>query len=403
MNATLKYFKSFGIPIGISLLLYLIDPYLQGYLFGWILVVLIVFKKGFLLQNLDRGFVLITIFSFTYALFYRFDPYGGQQFIYNYAFVPPGFYLLGKYFVNKHSTHRNIFILLISIGYVFSFSAMISVLLVFMKDGFSSLERNLPMFWSGNVVAATKMGSFFLFNMCLPGLLLIKQVKLSLAFKIFGGVVFFLSLICVIRLGSRTQLLVSVITIVISVLYVLKMQSFKKNIPMLFMIVILIGVIATQVSFDKDADWMSVYSSRMDDTKNVASAGGRSQRWERAVENLFVKPMGWNKNEFGHAHNLWLDVAMIGGVMPMIFLFFFSVKSFFDIKKAIQLRPDQLSLNALILAYGLSLFLVFFVEPIMIGYFNLFAVFCIFMGVVNAYNVKFKVNSSVSEIKNTLN
>jgi len=127
----------------------------------------------------------------------------------------------------------------------------------------------------------------------------------------------------------------------------------------------------------------------MDDSKNVASAGGRSQRWGKALENIFTKPMGWSRNEFGFAHNLWLDTAMIGGIMPMIFLFFFSMKSFFDIKKAINLRPKELTFNALILVYSLSLFLVFFVEPILVGYFNLFSMFCIFMGVIAGYNSRF--------------
>ncbi|MFS4492256.1 O-antigen ligase family protein [Maribacter sp. 2308TA10-17] len=243
------------------------------------------------------------------------------------------------------------------------------------------------------------MGGFFMLNMCLPGLLLIRQLKLSLGFKIFGGVIFFLSLICVIRLGSRTQLLISVLTILVSIIYTLRKQSIKKNIPMLFMIVILLGIVATQVSFDRNADWMAVYVSRMDDAKNVASAGGRSQRWEKAIENIFTKPMGWSKNEFGFAHNLWLDVAMVGGVMPMIFLFFFCVKSFFQVKKTIKLLPDQISFNALVLTYAISFFLVFFVEPIMIGYFRLFSVFCIFIGILNGYNSRFSNTSLIPKVQ----
>ncbi len=389
MNSSLKYFKSIGYVIGFCLIIYLIDPFMQGYILSWLLVVFIFFKKNFLSKNLDSGFVLISIFSITYALFYSFDPYGGQQFIYNYAFVPPGFYLLGKYLVNEHSTHKNLLILLIMIGFLFSFSAMVSVLLVFLDGGFSSINRNLPMFWNGSVVSATLMGGFFMLNMCLPGVLLIRQLKLSLRFNIFCGIIFFLSLICVIRLGSRTQLAISVITLLMSIIYALKNQSIKRNIPMLFMLVVLCGIIASQVSFDKNADWMSVYASRMEDSKNVASAGGRSERWEKAIENIFSKPMGWNKDEFGFAHNLWLDVAMVGGVMPMIFLIFFSIKSFFQVKRTIRLNSRQISFNALVLAYALSFFLVFFVEPIMIGYFRLFSVFCIFIGVLTAYNSKF--------------
>ncbi len=393
MNATIKYFKSFDFPISMSLFLYLLDPYARGYVFGWIAVTLIFFKKDFLLKNLDKGYVLISIFSITYALFYSFDPTGGQQYIFVYAIIPPGFYLLGKYFINQFCSHKNLFILLICIGFTFSITPMISVLQVFLKGGFASVERNLPLFWNGSVLNATNMSSYFLFNMSLPGLLLIKQLKLSLSFKIFSGVIFFLSLICVIRLGSRTQLAIGFISILITVLYALKKQSLKKNLPMLLGLVVFIGLFATQVNFDKDADWMSVYASRMEDSKNVASAGGRSQRWEKAAENIFTKPMGWSKNEFGFAHNLWLDVAMIGGILPMIFLIFFHFKSFFDIKKALALHPKELSFNALVLSYSICIILVFFVEPIMIGYFNLFSVSCIFLGVINAYNEKFKIHT----------
>lgn len=386
-----KYLKSLGIPLLGCLFLYLLDPFYLGFVFGWLLVVFLYLKKEFLLGNLDGNFVLILAFSIIYALFYSFDyQANGRQFIINYALIPPGFYLLGKYIVNSYSSHKHIFKFLILIGFVFSLSAMVSVLIIFSKTGFNSLDRNLPMFWNGNIVSATNMGAFFLFNMCLPGLLLIRQLKLGLSFKIFGGVIYFLSLICVLRLGSRTQLVISLLATLICVFYSVKKQSLKKNTPMFIMIVILGVIIATNVSFDKNADWMTLFASRMDDSNNVASAGGRSYRWERAMTNIFTKPLGWSKNEFGFSHNLWFDVAMVAGVIPMLLLMLFSVKSLLQIRRSLKIAPGEITFNALVVVFSISIFLLLAVEPIMVGYFKLFSVFCIFVGIIVAYNKNYK-------------
>ncbi len=398
-----KYINSLGIPIIGCLFLYLLDPYFLGFVFGWFLVVLLYLKKDFLLNNLDGNFVLLLAFSIIYALFYSFDyQANGRQFIINYALIPPGFYLLGKYIVNKHSSHKHIFKFLILIGFVFSLSAMISVLIVFGKTGFNSLDRNLPMFWNGNIVSATNMGAFFILNMCLPGLLLIRHLKLGLAFKIFGGLIYFLSLLCVLRLGSRTQLVISLLATLICIFYALKKQSFKKNMPMFIMILILGIIIATNVSFEKDADWLTLFASRLEDSNNVASAGGRSYRWERAMTNIFTKPLGWSKNEFGFSHNLWFDVAMVAGVIPMLLLLFFCIKSGILIKRSLKIAPGQITFNAMIMVFSISFFLLLSVEPIMVGYFKFFSVFCVFVGVIAAYNKKYKNLKNIPTFETTI-
>src|SRR5690606_30102367 len=123
------------------------------------MVALMFLQKDFLVKNVDMGFLLLLIFSLTYAAFFSFDPKAGKQYILIYALVPPTFYLLGKFFAGKLEANKNHLILLLLLaGVVFSISAVLSVFTDILQNGYNIVERNLPNYWTGNIVPATIMG-----------------------------------------------------------------------------------------------------------------------------------------------------------------------------------------------------------------------------------------------------
>ncbi|TDT44753.1 hypothetical protein CLV90_1831 [Maribacter spongiicola] len=388
MNFLSLYLKPMPIMVIGLLFLYLLNPFNYGYVPGYILTGLIFINKSFIVKNLDGDFFLLLLFSFIYALFYSFDYESqGKQFIAIYAITPPFFYLTGKYLTKDKPSPQILFYLLFGTGVIFSLSALISVFLNYLDGGFAQIERTIGMFWDNRPVSATGMGAFFTMNMCIPALLILSKGKKSKIFNMTGVIIFIITLICTIRLGSRTQLGIFLIMTALSVFYMLPKQSFKQSFILFNIIGITIYYISTKVSFNLNADWLTTFAGRMENgSSDIASGGGRTERWVKSFEYLFTHPLGWEVNEFGYSHNLWLDVLRLGGVLPFFILIIFTIKSFNKIKQVTSLNPKNTYFNGQVLVYALSFLLLFMVEPIMEGAFTSFVLFCLFMGIINKYN-----------------
>ena len=384
----ISYIKRLDKLSFISFLLFLLDPFLLGYLFGYVFVFSLVIRNKIVVEYIDRGFFILLFFSVVYALFYALDPIGGYTYVINYALIPPFAYLFGKYMIKRSVNEDQIISLLIFIGFVYSFTALVSVFIEVVNNGFGSIQRSLPMFWRGNIVSATKMGGYFTLNLCLPGILLAAYKKFKTSKLVPLIALYIISLLCIVRLGSRTQLAVTVLTTVFTMIYLLWRESLKKNLGILGVFTILVAYLLSKVNFKSNAEWLSAYASRIENKGDLRSAGGRTDRWLLALENLIEKPLGWKVEEFGYAHNLWLDSAMVGGVLSFILLLIFTIFSFRTFKKYFKKYSQGIVINILFLNYGIAFLLVFFVEPILIGFFHLFCLFCFIVGCAKAYKLE---------------
>lgn len=370
----------------VLLCLYLLDPFNFGYLFGYLAVIYIFTRKKFLLQNLDVDFSLLLLFSATYSIFYCFDLSLGTQYILIFLLFPPGFYLVGKYFADKAKTAKQMGLIMFMVSIVFSLTTLISVLLNIAAKGFVQLERDVPVFWDGHSIPATNMSALLTLNMCIPALLIVNFKRNSFFPRLFSIIIFALSLTCVLRLGSRTQLGITLLTIFATILYLFTKQSAVKNAITFVGLFLAVNIGFSYLSFDKDSDIMSAYASRMDSKEyGAATAGGRTERWEKSIINLVEEPLGWDVNDFGFSHNMWFDVARVGSVIAFILLVIYSIRSLIQIKKTIALNKSSIGINTMFLVYGMSFFLLFMVEPIFEGYFGVFTFFCFYKGVLNKY------------------
>jgi hypothetical protein len=364
---------------------YLIDPFSYGYLFGALLILSII-TDSFFIEKLDFNFSLLFLFSICYATFYIFNLELGSQFILIYALFPPGFYLIGKTFSIKTLNSRRLFYLLFASGFIFSLPAMVSVLTSIFDKGFVVIQRDVPMIWGGNTIPATNMAAYFVLNMSIPAFLVAGFKKFSLPLKLLMIATFIISVLCVLRLGSRTQLSIFFITFIISLIYLIRRQTMKQNFTLFGILFLIFNVFLSYVSFDKDSDIMSAFAGRMESKKyGAATAGGRTERWTKSIVNLWDKPLGWSVDDFGFSHNLWFDIARVGGTLSFILLLIFTIKNAVNIKRAIFLIPKNAILNTAFICYGLSFYLLFFVEPIFDGYFPLFVFYCFFLGIVTQY------------------
>ena len=157
MKILKNYFDKPGL-FGLLLAIYLINPFNLGFLLGYTIFALLIIKGEFLKNNIDFDVILLTTFSFIYAAFYALNLEFGLQFILIYAVFPPTFYLLGKYLCTKVQSEETLFKSLFFIGFLLSFSGLISVLLNIIENGFGQIDRSLPLIWGDDTLSATIMG-----------------------------------------------------------------------------------------------------------------------------------------------------------------------------------------------------------------------------------------------------
>lgn len=390
-----KEIQKIGIPLLGLVLMYLVNPFGLAVYIGYVLAVLALLKRDFLTRNLDLGFLLLLLFSFTYAAFFSFEPKAGNQYIVIYAIMPCTFYVLGKYFAQQimGKNLAPLFYMLLITGLAFSFTAILSVFMDILQNGYNVIDRNLPSFWTGQIILATIMGAHFAIVMTIPALLIPRIKYMPILLKAGLLVVYGISIACVLRIGSRTQLSISIITLLASLFYVMPRQSFRRNLFMFSLFAGIVFFVISTVSFDLDQDWLSAFAGRMEDngSEDLASGGGRTDRWAKSLENLFEKPLGWSEAEFGHSHNLWFDVLRIGGFLSFFLLIAFTTNAYLSILRAIKKNKKAYFINNQIIVYTLAFTMVFMVEPILEGMFDLFAFFCFFVGAVKKYSTDYPV------------
>ncbi|WP_291866334.1 hypothetical protein [Maribacter sp.] len=380
----LKNIKLIGVLKFILITLYFINPLGYGYAFGYMIILVLLFNKNYIKKYADRNLLILIIFSVIFALFYALDPVSGIQFIFIYAFFPACFYVIGKHISSISLSSESRVSILLFFGIAYASPALVSVGFDIITNGFVHAQRNIPMIWGGERVAATNMAAHFVLTMCFPGILIIKSSSIKLKTRIILLAIFIISVLCVLRLGSRTQISILIFTFAFSILYKISKQSIQKNI-FAFITVAVLMLFAFQFVNDEIGDKLfSAFADRAGSKKyGASSAGGRTERWMLSLESLITKPLGWSVDDFGYSHNFWLDVARMGGILTLFFLLLFSFRSFWQIAKIVVQKSTNYLLNGLILNYGLALFLLFFVEPILNGYFMSFIFFCFMVGMVN--------------------
>ncbi|RIV30530.1 hypothetical protein D2V08_15685 [Flagellimonas lutimaris] len=388
-DSLLKTIKLIGIIPFTLIILYLLNPYDKGFVIGYLLFVFAYFGKGFSFKTLDKTYFILLIFSLVYASFYFLDMNQGNQWLIIYATSPHTFYLLGKRMVPKKMDSKVLAQILIFIGIIYSVTAILSVGFNIIEGGFVQVGRTIGDFWSGRERLATAMGAYFVFNMSIPGLLIVSKKNLSLWSKLLLIIIFIISLLCIFRLGSRTQIVLAIIGVFVGITYRLKSQNAISNLKFIAVLAILIFLGVNYISIDLDAEYLSSLGRRLQESDNAGSAGGRTELWSKSIENLFKKPFGWSINEFGYSHNMWLDTARTGTVISMFLITIFTFFSLKNIIKALKVNKDAFFLNATILIFNIIIFLQFFVEPVFDSpLFQLFIFFCLTQGFINEYRNK---------------
>lgn len=371
------------------LLILFIDPFQKGLYVSFILAIYFITIELFSsLAAIDKLGILLILFSISYSVIYSMYPDAHFTLILGYAIAPITFYAIGKYFWTKYRSYNIFYFLVIFLSLGYSLIPAISIIYHIIENGFSG-TRELRLITRDVASGGPLLGSFFTMNMAALGTLFVHgSKKIENNIKIISLAVFIISLLCVLRVASRTQLGIALISLLVTISYLSVKQSFSKNIRLILTIALLSIVLLFTIS--SDSAILNILNQRNNSEEVLMSGTGRTWLWKLSVNNIFEHPFGWElpsstSGAGGYSHNLWLDVSRIGGIIPFFFLSFFTILCVYLVMKTIKVAPYKLYFNTTVLVLFFGLMAVFFVEPVIEGMFNLFLVYCLLIGILSGY------------------
>lgn len=368
------------------LLVFFIDPYQKGvYVFFIFAFYFITIEILSFVEALDKFGLLLLFFSISYSIIFSRQPDATVPLMLVYAICPITFYVLGKYFSIKYSSHKVFYFLFLFLSIGFSFIPAVSIIYHIIENGFVG-ERRLMLLTRDVLSGGPLLGSFFTINMAAIGTIFVQSSKkIENKIKIISLVVFIISLLCALRVASRTQLGIALISLFVTIAYLSVKQPIIKNIRLILAIAFILIVVLFSIS--SDSAILNTINQRNNSTEELLIANGRTELWLTSLSNIMTKPMGWNMSSdiSIYAHNLWLDVSRVAGIAPFLFLLIFTVICIRLVLKTIKVSPQDLYFNTFIIVLFVGFMVEFSVEPVIEGMYNLFLIFCFFIGILSGY------------------
>ena len=194
-----------------------------------------------------------------------------------------------------------------------------------------------------------------------------------------------LSLLTTVHLINRTGIYIFIICSIIVFLYTITSRKgfLVYSVGLCLFAAFLYWAFSNYMSLGSDT--LEAYSlrERIEGT-SLSDFGDRGWRWVDAIQRVFTDPFGWSGSvPYNYAHNLWLDVAMLRGIIPFSFLILATVRSFRQLVRLCRIRRD--SIVATFIALNVCFFLASFVEPVMIGFDVFFYLYCMLWGMQQCY------------------
>ena len=335
----------------------------------------------------DRTALYLFLFSLSYSLMLLMHGDSARWPVY--LLCPSVFYVFGRYVTTKFNEVALLEFLILTI-FLFALRTYIATVIDASEGGFFNTYRAMNRSGEGDIdLAATLFG----LNVSLGfvGLVayFVKSDYGSKIIKFLLLVSFALSLFTVLHLVNRTGLFVFVLCSAAMLLSISVKQGGRVLLALLVLVGLLVVLVPSWRSTIMDIGASYQYRDEMEVGGGVMTMGNRLWRWTDALGRLFTNPFGWNGQvQYNYVHNMWLDAAMFGGMLPFIFMVLATIRG---IKYVAKLRHLSKSV-IVILLIGLTVatFASAFVEPVLIGCDLYFYMMCMLWGIAYQYGIKLK-------------
>lgn len=318
----------------------------------------------------------LLLFSFYYSIVIVIsNQYGSGSLLISYLIAPVAFYRFGRWIMSVFYDDKVRQRLLFCIVTCYLLSLFIMTFKDIALVGIVNVSRVLlGDLNDGEGLAATLYGLMASLGIgCIASLFTRGQnIWLRFCYILLSS----LSILVVIHLVNRTGLVILFVCIIISFIISTKKSVGKFLATSIFITVLALVIVNTSVINEEIID---AYQQReIDSFYDATSLGGRSAIWSDALMKLVTHPLGWSRVHY--AHNMWLDVARIGGWLALLF---FLIPTISWCKNLLSLARKEITPFLLIvLSLNCAMLISSFVEPVIEGSMLFFSIFMMFWGLV---------------------
>ena len=277
-----------------------------------------------------------------------------------YLITPVSLYRLGLFLMDEFKDEKSRLRLIFCMVLAYLLNVFVLTVVDLSIVGIVNEDRTLlGHSTSDDALAATLYGLMSSVGIGCVGAAFAKRMKILP--RLLYSILVLMSLLTVVHLINRTGLVISNVTLMVTLFY---RENFKihRIILGLFILVLLgFGLFALGAI---DYEIFEAYQKReADASMGIATAGGRTQLWLDALDDMFMSPLGWEQQVY--AHNMWLDIARVAGwfaIVPFLVATFFFLRKLW---KLIRARYSNISL--LLISLNVSMLLAASVEPVIEG------------------------------------
>lgn len=343
--------------------------------------------------HIDLNFILITLAMLSYvAIGNIFD--AGVSAALSLLIAVPLSYISGKYIAGQNS-ELSLMKVLVFLAVITGALAILSVIMEISSSGFVGSSRNI-MFIGANdrILSATGMAARMSILIGLIGMVMVKrnskrQNKLRNIILFFGV----LAVICSLRLGTRTSIVLLLVSVITA--FLMNFKNYNLGQKVVFFLLTFLTIYGIIYFFSSNSFLLEYFKDRMDlEGAGISSGGGRFEIQRNIIELIPKYPMGSiPAGSFGgnYAHNLWLDVARVSGIIPMTLLIILTIRFIADIIYVCRMKRLSLFFRTMILLIFIDIMLQMSVEPVLEGMLVIFMYFCFLGGVMRELRVNPKI------------
>lgn len=330
----------------------------------------------------DGAGIALLLFSIFYAAMVILSGQVKSGFLtISYLISPVAFYRFGRYLMTEYRTDNVRFRLLLFMAYAYLLNVFVLTAVDISVVGIINEDRMLlGTSTSDDALAATLYGLMTSVGIGCIGACFAKGQKIFVRFLYFILVI--LSLLTVIHLVNRGGLVILIMCLATSLLI-----NYRRSVVKLVLVIIALAIGAfLLLKFGLlNGEVLDAYEERnVVGGYGVETAGGRTDLWLRSIRNLLRHPMGWQQ-EF-YAHNLWIDVARIGGWMSLIPFLVSTFAILYRQMYLVRRRNSQFILALAVL--NMALLLAAFIEPVIEGSMSFFSILILIWGMTASLYVE---------------
>lgn len=321
---------------------------------------------------------LLLLFSVFYVVIISFRGHIESGFLMiSYLITPVAFYRFGHYLMDefRETQKRYLLFLLIALLYLLNVFALtiIDISVVGLINESRTLLRDMNNY---DALAATLYGLMTSLGIGCVGACLVKEIKFVPRATFICIVA--MSLLAVIHLLNRGGLVIAAFCLILSGFVYYK----KRSATLLVFLLLICICFYFFFNYSIQNDILDAYNQR-DSTggSETLSAGGRLNLWIEGCQKFFTCPFGWEPKMY--AHNMWLDIARVGGwfsFFPFLMVTVKAIKNIF-----LLIRSSIKGYSVLMLSVNLALILAASIEPVIEGSMLFFSILILIWGMTDEY------------------